>query len=324
MPKRMMKPLPLTLSSRQRRKLIQQFGVLSAWPISLLAAEEKALSFAFIGDLPYSTLEEGSLSRMYQSFPKTLAFAVHIGDIKSGTESCSDTLITRRMDLIQKCPVPLILLPGDNEWVDCSRSFAGSHDPIERLAFWRQLYLRDQRASAALSLSRQINWPENLQWRHTATRASFVSLNVPGSFDAMVNSVQGTTHRRSRNIANAEWLALAANKARAEQDKFLLIFIHANTHLDTGLAQPQSSGGSKLAYAPFKQALAQALEQFPGHVTVFYGDTHQFRIEYPWEEQFGRRLLAVQCYGSPFTGAWLRVDLDAKHSEPHISPQAIP
>ncbi len=297
----------------------------------------KPMSFAFIGDVPYNTLEEVALNRIYQSLPKDLAFVLHIGDIKSGTEDCSDALLTRRFDLLQKSPIPLVLLPGDNEWVDCARSIAGRYDPVERLKVWRQLEARDRRADQALKISRQPQWPELVLWRAPEASMSVVGLNVPGSYDAINNNAAARDHRRLRNIANFDWLELAGNRAEAEKDKFLFVAIHANVRLDTGLPEDfagmgsmmqngttgTSSSSNQKPYQPFKLALAKLMSQFSGQVIVLYGDTHQFRVDYPWEDTVGQRLMAVQCFGSPFNGSWLRIDVDPKLPQPKVTAQAI-
>jgi hypothetical protein len=62
---------------------------------------------------------------------------------------------------------------------------------------------------------------------------------------------------------------------------------------------------------------------FSGQVIVLYGDTHQYRVDYPWEDTVGKRLMAVQCYGSPFNGSWLKIEIDATWDHPKITPQAI-
>lgn len=301
------------------------------------APSTKAISFAFIGDVPYNTLEESALNRIYQSFPKDLAFVLHVGDIKSGTEECSDALLTRRFDLLQKSPLPLVLLPGDNEWVDCSRSLAGGYDPFDRLKLWRHLEGRDRRADQSLKISRQPLWPELVQWRMPEASVSFVGLNIPGSYDAIGNNPPAREHRRLRNAANFDWLELAANKAEAEKDKFLFVAIHANTRLDTGRPEDSTSTNASAAntganssasssqrpYEPFKLALSKLLGRYSGQVIVLYGDTHEFRVDYPWEASVGKRLMAVQCVGSPFNGSWLRVDVDPKQNFPKFTSQPV-
>ncbi len=317
------------------------FGLAKAEPGAHLkpkpATQAKAISFAFIGDVPYNTLEESALNRIYQSFPKDLAFVLHVGDLKSGTEECSDALLTRRFNLLQTSPLPLVLLPGDNEWVDCARSLAGGYDPVERLKLWRRLESRDRRADQSLKISRQPLWPELVQWRIAEASASFVGLNIPGSYDAIGNNAPAREHRRLRNAANFDWLELAANRAEAEKDKFLFVAIHANVRLDTGRPEDSSStsetpansgansspNSSHRPYQPFKLALAKLLSHYSGQVIVLYGDTHEFRVDYPWEASVGKRLMAVQCVGSPFNGSWLRVDVDPKQSFPKITSLAV-
>jgi hypothetical protein len=78
--------------------------------------------------------------------------------------------------------VPLIYVPGDNEWTDCRRLAAGGFDPVERLQKLRELFFAD----AALARTER-RWRSNN--RPAATRSIcaggsgpvlFVSLNVPG------------------------------------------------------------------------------------------------------------------------------------------------
>jgi hypothetical protein len=280
------------------------------------------LSFAFIGDIPYNTLEERDLLQMFAQFKKEVAFAIHVGDIKSGVESCDDASLRQRLNVLAQCPVPLVLLPGDNEWVDCGRTAAGQFDALERLQFWRDARRPAQAQNdRAMGIRRQAQWPENTAWDLPNFRCGFVTLNVPGTFDG------GTTKtllaaRRLREVANMQWLRNATQAAQRAGHQQLFIAIHANPRF--GDAPP--SGAFQQPSPPFKnflRNLRDCLTQFDGQVTVLYGDSHRHHIDFPWSGRYGPRLRTVECYGSPFSSSWLKFELLAGQSLPNIVSRSI-
>ena len=54
---------------------------------------------------------------------------MHAGDIKAGSEPCSDSLILSRFGSYQAFQRAFVYTPGDNEWTDCHRVNNGSHNP---------------------------------------------------------------------------------------------------------------------------------------------------------------------------------------------------
>jgi hypothetical protein len=104
--------------------LVAFAGPLAAQPVS----------FGLFGDTPYSDYERAQLPRMLAEMGREeLAFVVHDGDIKNGSSVCSDEVFKDILGVFQASTVPLVYVPGDNEWTDCHRSNNGSFDPLERL-----------------------------------------------------------------------------------------------------------------------------------------------------------------------------------------------
>ena len=106
---------------------------------------QSAFSFAFMGDMPYHQYNEPKFLNIVDdinSNPK-IQFVVHAGDLKSGSELCSDELITHRFDMYQMFNVPFVYTPGDNEWTDCHRANNGPYYPLDRLALVRSLFYSD-------------------------------------------------------------------------------------------------------------------------------------------------------------------------------------
>ena len=65
-------------------------------------SQEQDFSFVFLGDSPYSPLDELSLQKILEQASPGAAFSIHVGDIKSGTELCTDELLARRIALLNK------------------------------------------------------------------------------------------------------------------------------------------------------------------------------------------------------------------------------
>src|SRR5882757_2988600 len=83
-----------------------------------------AFTFGVIGDTPYSEREEAPfLAAIERMNAQPLAFVVHVGDIKAGSNSrCSDELFEKRKAQFNLSTHPFIYTPGDNEWTDCRRA----------------------------------------------------------------------------------------------------------------------------------------------------------------------------------------------------------
>ena len=64
-------------------------------------------------------------------------FALHTGDIKSGSTLCNDFYYTRFEDLSDSLNFPSLWTPGDNDWTDCHRTNNGPYNPLERLDYLR-------------------------------------------------------------------------------------------------------------------------------------------------------------------------------------------
>jgi hypothetical protein len=96
-------------------------------------------TFAAIGDVPYGPHEEFS-ALVDKINTRSLAFTIHVGDIKSGSTVCSDETFLSVRQLFDRFDRALIYTPGDNEWTDCHRVNNGRYDPLERLEKIRQLF----------------------------------------------------------------------------------------------------------------------------------------------------------------------------------------
>ena len=276
--------------------------------------------FGLMGDTPYSAWERATLPALMAAMAQTQpAFVVHVGDFKSGSEPCSDALFQDRLALFQSAPMPLVFVPGDNDWTDCHRRSNGAYDPLERLDRLRAWFFAGEQSlgQRPLPLLRQSTDPafaryrENVRWE--AGGALFVALNLPGS-DNNFHGVPGQTgpvpEFVARSAANQAWLAQAFAHAHEKRLAGVLILIQANPGFETaraGLFQP--------GYDAFLALLRQEAARFAGPVVLVHGDTHRQRIDQPLTDPGSgepvRNLTRVETFGWPFFG-WVLGTVDAR------------
>ncbi len=104
-----------------------------------------------------------------------------------------------------------MLLPGDNEWTDCRRTFGSSYDPLERMQKLRELFFSGDAAlgQRPLALVRQPaatrgahDYPEHARWEHGGVL--FLTLNAPGPD----NNARAHPEEYSRRLpALTDWIA---------------------------------------------------------------------------------------------------------------------
>ena len=235
-------------------------------------------AFALLGDTPYSASEVARLDRLIEDLnAERLDLVVHLGDIGSSREACSDAWLDARKAQFARIRHAVVLVPGDNEWTDC-------RDQAARLAAWRERF-----CGAPFAVETQPGeYCEHRRWQ--AAGVLFATLNVPGSN----NNRRDAQERARRMKAVLGWLdesaALAARRALT-----LVVLMQA----DPFVALPRDG------YAALRERFARLGKRMPGKVLLAHGDMHMYVEDEPWP---GVRRLEV--WGSPFV-SWVRADVAA-------------
>lgn len=278
-------------------------------------AAAQSFSFAAFGDAPYIESEEtrfiGAISAMNR---EPLAFAVHVGDFKSGWSPCTDALFLRRRDEFAQLHHPLIYVPGDNEWTDCWRAIGTTKnegDPLDRLRQLRQLFFADgySLGQRKMALERQHNgYREHARWVHHGI--VFATLNVPGGD----NNARMPHESAARTQRVAAWIADSFRLAREQSHGAVVLAMQAN---------PWTFGGNaKKSYRAITDALAREAARFDGEVLLIHGDTHRYRLDHPMvDPRTGRPLhnfTRIEVFGSP-TVNWVRVQVSRQDGKPRFS-----
>jgi hypothetical protein len=281
--------------------------------LATAASGAERFSFAAFGDTPYFAFDEAAVVRLIDGLADAqVRFVVHVGDFKAAAVPCSDELFAERRRMFDASPVPFVFVPGDNEWTDCHRAFAGSHDPLQRLAKLRALFYPDDRSLGRqqIRLARQSAaapfsaYRENTRWLMGGV--VFVTLNVPGSNNNLGRIAAMDAEHAARMAANFDWLGAAVRRAAARDVRGLVVFAHAD---------PSFSGraGRVDGYARFRETLQTHVAALAKPLLLVHGDGHRYRIDQPLRDRVtGRRLetfTRVEVFGAPEVD-WVRIDVD--------------
>ena len=276
------------------------------FPVSVFA---QSFTFAAIGDVPYGPHEEFA-ALVDKINTRSLAFTIHVGDIKSGSTVCSDETFTSVRQLFDRFDRALIYTPGDNEWTDCHRVNNGRYDPLERLEKIRQLFfasnesLGKQRLPLQTQSSQKSFTPfvENRRWSQGKVR--FATLHLVGSNNNLQPGLPSSSEFAAREHANIAWLRETFAEATANKDDAVVLAMQA----DTFFGEPRKGSG----FVRWNAALAQEVAAWGKPVLLIQGDTHQYLIDNPLKDPSGkplRQLVRVVVPGEREADAVL-IDVD--------------
>jgi predicted phosphodiesterase len=290
--------------------LLALAGCTAHIPPPLPSAFHPRISFALIGDTPYNEGEAVALDTMIDQMNREdLAFVIHVGDITGGRGPCSDEWFEARKRQFERSRHPFVIVPGDNDWVDCHRT---GFDPIERLKKFRELFESGDSSLGArkIALERQsgiyVEYREHLRW--IAGNVLFVGVNVQGSNNNLGRTQAMDAEHRVRMDAVFAWLSDSLRLARERGLAGMLIFAQADPDFERKSRRKQDG------FAGFRDALRDLALEFGKPVLFVNGDTHFYRLDKPLADPLTGRPIEnftrVVVFGSPQT-RWIHAGIDA-------------
>lgn len=277
------------------------------------------LTVAVYGDSPYGTSPTDTTET-----DKTPAFiasinadpkvdlVLHVGDIHSGSQFCTEAYDRTIYDLWTAFKNPLVYTPGDNEWSDCHKTKEGGHvhdgnndpvdyadgDPVANLALVRSIFFANPgfalggRNKRVLSQAQHYdsahpsdgNYVENVMWEQS--KVLFVTLNIPGGSNNDADNWFGQARTQAqtdeiteRTQADLDWLDAAF--AQAQQDGVEAIVIQSQADMWDRDGKDVSHIAN---YEPFIASIAAHTQAFGKPVLLFEGDSHHYRSDNPLKE----------------------------------------
>jgi len=238
-----------------------------------------------------------------------LAFVIHVGDITGGRGPCTDAWYEARKRQFERSRHPFVIVPGDNEWVDCHRS---GRDPLERLAKFRELFESGDQSlgERKLALERQggryAEYREHVRW--ISGGVLFVGLNVQGSNNNLGRTPAMDAEHRARMAAVLAWMQDSLRLARERDLAGMLIFAQADPEFGRGARRGRLDG-----FAEFRDALRDVALKFGKPVLFVNGDSHLYKLDKPLADPATGEPIPnftrVVVFGSPQT-RWIRAGID--------------
>ncbi|GAX16722.1 hypothetical protein FisN_21Hh164 [Fistulifera solaris] len=141
-----------------------------------LGVTDHVTTFYAIGDVPYSTQQAEEIEVQIRNIPSDAEFVIHVGDLRNydvNNPLCLEEEFILAADIFKQSPVPVFVIIGDNEWIDCS-------NPEEGLGFWKKHFLEfDKRYwNHTFDVVRQPGRAYNFAFVNKKTL--FVGLNIVG------------------------------------------------------------------------------------------------------------------------------------------------
>ncbi len=279
-------------------------------PPPLPSAVETGFLFALIGDTPYNRAEVLALDAMIEEINREQpAFVIHVGDITSGRGPCSDEWFEARKRQFEKFSHPFVIVPGDNDWVDCHRA---GFDPVERLNRFRALFesgihsLGERKIDLERQSGGYAQYREHVRW--IAANVLFVGLNVQGSNNNLGRTAAMDAEHRERMAAVLAWLEDSRRLAEQRKLAGMLVFAQADPDFEGKTKRRGPDGFSK-----FRDALRDLALKFRGPILFVHGDSHFYKLDQPIADPVTgeplRNFTRVIVFGSPQT-RWIRVNID--------------
>lgn len=297
------------------------------------SAHAAPYTFAVISGALTKPADESVAQRLIEAIGRApgLSFVVYDGNLKGRHEACTDDLYGRRHAILAAARIPLVFVPGQRDWTNCTSTSSVSIDPLERLDQLRNTFfpngsslgLRTLRLTRESEVSRFQPYRENTRWQ--AGQTVFVTLNVPGDNNHYLAAGGRNGEFEDRAVANAFWLEHAGAYATQHNARAMVIFIEANPfgklsqHAERfawlrqfGRHQPRDG------YREFRHNLMKLAQTFHGPIVLLHASdeslAHGFLIDQPLRNERGRKMANVTRIAFSLhapLAQWLQIDANA-------------
>ena len=292
-------------------------GLLAVPGTALAGPDSSVLTMAIFGDAPYGTsngdtAEFGDTPAFIDRInaDPDVASVVHVGDIHSGSQYCTEAYDRSVEGLWTSFQDSLVYTPGDNEWADCHKPKEGGHvrdasgnpvdyadgDPVANLDLVRSIFfptagqtlgqgnlvVTSQATAFDPAHPEDAAYVENVRWQRKGVE--FVTLNIPGGSNNDADPWYGapltdrqTAERSARTAADLRWLDAAFAEATANDVHGVVVIEQADMWDLDGKAATHLTN-----YEPIVQSLADHTNALGKPVLLLNGDSHVYRSDTPF------------------------------------------
>ena len=272
------------MSSRTHRPFASACALLlaAAWLGSSAPAwaQGAPIDFSAVSDVPYSPSEEPDLEQhiVDHNLYSSSEFFVHLGDLKEDELVCPESQYITAANILGALAVPTFVVPGDNEWTDCS-------DQAQGWARWTtHLMGFEENFCGAPDVESQAIRPENFAF--VKDGVVFIGIHHVGGLN------QDPVEQAARLQDDADWVSqqLAAKVAVV---RAAVVFAHESPLVE-----------------PFETAFRAAAATFGKPVAYIHGDNREWKLDFPFPEQ---NILRVQLERGLLADPPIRVTVTMDH-----------
>ncbi|RQT04368.1 hypothetical protein DF051_36865 [Burkholderia contaminans] len=340
--------MPSGLPARTAAVLVS--AVLALAQATALAAPPKRsttpYSFAVVSGVINVPADEPAAQRLLDAIARerNLAFVVYAGDLKGSKEACRDALYSQRGAILDAARVPLVFIPGHDDWVTCNTAAGGSYDPVERLDFLRQTLLADSALPdpGALQITRESEvarfrpYRENARWMRDDI--VYVALNAPAPNNHYLTAGGRNGEFEDRIIANGFWIDHAAEYAKRREARAMVVMFEGDPQFERyeraerfawlRFNRPRVRDG----FRELKRTLVKAATTFRGPILVMHASSEPlangFLIDRPLRADDGElvgNVTRVAIGPRHPTNQWVKVSVSpARQTIFNVSLQEVP
>jgi len=180
----------------------------------------ETLKFYVTSDVPFNKADETKLSRdLMDLHPRDGDFLIHLGDISDATiDRCTVGVYEDAAELLRQSPIPVIVLPGNNDWNDCP-------DPMTALSYWmdelnrfEENFNRSENTNFPV-VSRQFARSENFAFLHKGVL--FIGFHL---VDGRVQNEGEWLLRIAEDVA---WMDEQLNEYEFDEYRSIVLLAHA-------------------------------------------------------------------------------------------------
>ncbi len=178
------------------------------------------VQFFVTSDAPHNTADEIKLTRELANLhPRDGDFLIHLGDVGDASVSmCTMSVYEDAADLLRQSPIPVFVIPGDNDWNNCP-------DPRSAFGYWMDELNRfednfDKEENTNFpTVRRQMARTENFSFLHKGVLFM--------AFHLVDGKVQSETEWSLRIAEDVAWMDEELNAHGVEEYRAVVILAHS-------------------------------------------------------------------------------------------------
>ncbi|MGH7453288.1 MAG: PKD domain-containing protein, partial [bacterium] len=176
-------------------------------------AQDQPITFSVMADIPYNSKEAVVLQKQIAGHNKysPSEFIIHLGDMRGGKSNCMESEYRDVAGYLKMLAVPCFIIPGDNEYNDCS-------NPVQGWSYWVQYFMDfEKNFCGTPATARQSVRPENFAFVRNGVL--FIGINL------VSGAVLDQNEWNTRLQQDADWVSQQF-QAKVNQVRAAVIFAH--------------------------------------------------------------------------------------------------